>query len=188
MVKSRMFLTYCDASFLWYKFYSSSASNKSGYSNTRTCEISIDSTSYVIVITHQETNLSWVTVKTQLTLLILWFCFDCAVDSFPFSHLDEASFNLISFENACVFVDFDGQRYQSLCFNRLDSIHRAGNLNDLDPDTNCCRSSSICVYFIEDQLNESISLLWFNGLKFAGTVNFLILFPFRTAIPHPFLF
>lgn len=47
---------------------------------------------------------------------------------------------------------------------------------------------STCDYCIEDQLNEPISLLWFNGLTFAGTVNFLTLFLFRTAIPHPFLF
>ena len=167
MVKSGMLLTYCDASFLCYKFYGSSASNKSGYFNTRTCEISIDSTSYVIVITHQGTSLSCSHCKnsTNPTNSPNWLCSDCVVDSFPFSHLDEASFNLISFENACVIVDFHGERYQSLCFNPLDSIHRAGNLNDLDPDTNYCRSSSTCDYFIEDQLNESISLLWFNGLK-----------------------
>ena len=138
----------------------------------------IISTPYVIVITHKWTSLSCSHCKnsTNPTNSPNWLCSDCVVDSFPFSHLDEACFNLVSFENAYSFVDFDGDRYQSLCFNPLDSIHRAGNLNDLDPDTNFCRSSSTCGYFLKTN--------WMNQ----SPVNFLTLFLFRTAIPHPFLF
>ena len=83
-----------------------------------------------------------------------WLCFDCVANIFPFNHLDDASFNLVIFENVYGTVNFDADRLASLRFNPMEYIERAGKFNDLDPDSNFSRSSSTCDYFVEDQLNN----------------------------------
>ena len=83
-----------------------------------------------------------------------WLCFDCVANIFPFNHLDDISFNLLIFENVFSTVNSDTDRLASLCFNPIEDIQCAGKFNDLDPDSNCGRSSSTCDYFVEDQLNN----------------------------------
>ena len=46
------------------------------------------------------------------------------------------------FENIYGTVNFDADRLENLCFNRLDYLHRASDRTDLDPDCNFLKESS----------------------------------------------
>ena len=129
-----------------------------------------------------------------------WLCSECLAQIFPFNHLDDASLDLVIFENIYGTVNFDADRLENLCFNPLDYLHRASDRIDLGPDCSFLKeNSSSCDYFFEGQLNELLvtkddlvlSILHLNARSLYG--NFGKFNPFApeppvTARADPLLF
>lgn len=76
----------------------------------------------------------------------------------PFYHLDNASFNLVTYELSHGRINYDNDRLESLIFNPINQ-YNFNNLfsNYLDPDINFSFSIPNSNYFTEEEVNAEIS-------------------------------
>ena len=80
------------------------------------------------------------------------------LQSLPFNHLDDYSFDLAIYELQNGPVHYDPDRLSSLSFDPLFTNHNPAltRSDTLDPDINFNLDNVACAYFIEDSFNQML--------------------------------